>query len=52
LQRHGGPDLATVAVPWSLKASEIEAVLAEEEPDADPGQLFGARQARWRSDRP
>jgi hypothetical protein len=32
LQRHGGPNLATVAVPWSLKAPEIEEVLAEEEP--------------------
>jgi hypothetical protein len=32
LQRHGGPDLATVAAPWSLKAPEIEEVLAEEEP--------------------
>ncbi len=32
LQRHGGPDLATIAVPWSLKAPEIEEVLAEEEP--------------------
>ncbi len=32
LQRHGGPDLATVAAPWSLKAPEIAEVLAEEEP--------------------
>lgn len=32
LQRHGWPDLATVAVPWSLRAPEIDEVLAEEEP--------------------
>ena len=32
LLRHGGPDLATVAVPWNLEAPEPEQVLAEEEP--------------------
>jgi hypothetical protein len=32
LLRHGGPDLATVAVPWNIEAPEPEQVLAEEEP--------------------
>jgi amino acid transporter len=33
LQRYGGPDLATVAVPWNLETPQIEEVLAEEEPE-------------------
>lgn len=32
LWRQGGSDLATVAVPWNLKAQEIKQTLAEEEP--------------------
>jgi len=32
LQRYGGPDLAIVAVPWSLRTPEIAEALAEEEP--------------------
>lgn len=33
LQRHGGPDLAVVSVPWNLEAPKTDEVLAEEEPE-------------------
>ncbi len=34
LLRHGGPDLAIVAVPWTLDAPKTRAVIEEEEPSA------------------
>jgi amino acid transporter len=33
LRRYGGPDLATVAVPWNLETPQVEEVLAAEEPE-------------------
>jgi hypothetical protein len=33
LQRHGGPDVATLIVPWNLEPPDVEEVLAEEEPE-------------------
>lgn len=33
LQRHCGPDVATLIVPWNLEPPDVEEVLAEEEPE-------------------
>ncbi len=33
LQRSGGTDLATVAVPWNLETPQVSKLLAEEEPE-------------------
>jgi hypothetical protein len=32
LQRHAGPDVATLIVPWNLEPQDVQQVLAEEEP--------------------
>ena len=33
LQRYGGPDVATLIVPWNLEPRDVEEVLAEEQPE-------------------
>jgi amino acid transporter len=38
LLRHGGPDLSVVIVPWTLEAPEPDTVIADEEPDKQPGR--------------
>ena len=36
LQRHGGPDLSVIIVPWTREPPQPETVIAEEEPDKQP----------------